>query len=96
MTTLKRIVAGTAVAVAASGVFLGVGTSVASAAPGVGPGMFSQDHGWGGDDWDDHGHGHGRWGRGDWNGPGWNGPAPGVYFNPPCATGPLGFVTICA
>ena len=99
MTTLERTALGGVVAAGVGAALFGIGTGVAEAAPGVGPGMFSQDHGhgWGGgDDWHGHrGHDDGWRGGGDW-GRGWGGPGPRVYFNPPCATGPLGYVTVCA
>lgn len=97
MTTLKKFASGAALAAGMGAAVLGVGAGIANAVPGAGPGMIAQDHhGWGGgDDWNDHGRGHG-WGHGrGWGGPVWNGPAPGVYINLPCATGPLGIVTVC-
>jgi len=93
MTTLKKIVSGAALAAGVGAAVLGLGSGVAGAVPGAGPGMIAQDrHGWG--HGDGHGHGH-DWDAPGWRGPGWNGPAPGVYINLPCATGPLGVVTVC-
>jgi hypothetical protein len=95
MKRLKSIAAGTAIAGALGLAALGIGTGVANAAP-VGLGtQWAQD--WG--------PGPGGWG-GPWGGPGWAPPPPpppapfygygGYDPGPPCVTGPLGFVHLCA
>jgi hypothetical protein len=86
MKNLKTVAAGAAIAGA-----LGV------AALGVGSGVANADPGWG--------HGHGRWDPG-WGAPAWGPPPPAPYYGyggyggydapPPCITGPLGFVHVCA
>jgi hypothetical protein len=90
MAKFRKFASITVLAAALGAGALGIGSGVASASPAFGPGMIPMDHGWGGDDWDEH-HGHGWGGRG-WDGyTGWGGPG---YFPPPCLTVP--YVTICA
>ncbi|MUL47736.1 hypothetical protein FZI85_25835 [Mycobacterium sp. CBMA293] len=95
MATFKKIASTTLFAAGLGAAVLGLGSGIASASPAHDPGMIPLDHGWGGGggDWDDH---HGWRGRGWVGGPGWNGPGPGVYITPPCVSGPLGYVTVCA
>jgi hypothetical protein len=95
MKSLKTIAAGAAIAGALGFAAIGVGSGVASAAPPALGGHIAQD--WG--------HGHG-WGHDHgWGGPGyWAPPPPPPYYGyggygpppPPCASGPLGFVQVCA
>jgi hypothetical protein len=100
MKSLKTIAAGAAIAGALGFAAIGVSEGVASAAP-VPGGQFAQDPDWG------HGHGHGH--GGGWGGPGYWAPPPyygggydagyGGYYGPPpppCISGPLGFVQVCA
>lgn len=93
MATLKKIASTTALATGLGAALLGIGSGVASATPALDPGMIPMDHGhgWGDGDWNDH---HGWRGRGWGGGPSWDGPS--VYIAPPCVTGPLGYVTVCA
>ncbi|MDT5398416.1 MAG: hypothetical protein QOK33_1647 [Mycobacterium sp.] len=109
MKSLKTIAAGAAIAGALGFAAIGVSEGVASAAP-VPGGQFAQDPGWGhGPDW---GHDHGGGWRGPGGGgPGYWAPPPyygggydagyGGYGGygpppPPCLSGPLGFVQVCA
>ena len=85
---------------------LGIGTGIANASPvDSGAGVPAWGHGWdgpggGGPGWGGPGGGPG-WG-GPGGGPGWGGPPPPPIWNsgwnapPPCLTGPLGFVHLCA
>lgn len=94
MNHIKRIAAGTAIAAALGFAAMGVGTSVANAAPPVLGTQFAE---WG----------HGPWGGpgGPWGGPGWGPPPPpppyygyggyGGGYDQPCLTGPLGFLRLC-
>ena len=109
MKSLKTIAAGAAIAGALGFAAIGVSEGVASAAP-VPGGQFAQDPGWGhGPDWG-HDRGGGWRGRGP-GGPGYWAPPPyygggydagyGGYGGygpppPPCLSGPLGFVQVCA
>lgn len=92
MKHLMSTAAGIAVAAALGLAALGIGSGVATAAPGAPGTQFVQDR-WG------HGPGPGPWG-----GPGW-GPPPAPYYGydygaynaaPPCLSGPLGFLQLCA
>ena len=92
MKHLMSMAAGIAVAAALGLAALGIGSGVATAAPGAPGTQFVQDR-WG------HGPGPGPWG-----GPGW-GPPPAPYYGydygaynaaPPCLSGPLGFLQLCA
>ena len=73
---------------------VGVGSGVASAAPGAPGAPWQQDDGgWG---WGHGGHGHGGhgWGGPGW-GPGWGGDdGPGWGWGGPCVSAP--FVQVCA
>ena len=85
---------------------LGVGAGMANASPVTsGPGIAA----WGGGgDWGHHGGGGWGGGGGGWRGggPGWGGGGPGWGGAgwgggwggppPPCISGPLGFVSVCA
>lgn len=94
MSYLKTIAAGAVIAGSMGFAALGIGTAVASAAPAP----MASDAGWA----NYHGWGHGPgWGPGYWAPP----PPPPPYgygadygygFPPPCATGPLGLVHVCA
>ena len=98
MMHLKTIAAATAIAGSLGLAALGLGAGAANAAPSsVQSGTaVAQDAGW------DHGRGPGGpWGPG-WGGPGWAPPPPppyygyGVGYAPPCVTGPLGLLHLCA
>jgi hypothetical protein len=97
MKSLKNIAAGAAIAGALGFAAIGVGAGVASAAPPVTGGQWAQDRGW------DHGHGGPDWrgggyGYGD-GGPGYGYGGPGYGYGgygPPCVSGPLGFLQVCA
>jgi hypothetical protein len=87
MMNLRTIAAGIAIAGSLGFAALGIGTSVANAAPSpVGSGAeWALDSGWGHGDpgWNDGGHDGGR-GGGDWNrGGGWNGGGPNWGPPPP-------------
>jgi len=99
MKRLMSIAAGTAVAGALGLAAFGIGTGVANAAPPIAETQWAQ---WG--------PGPGPWG-GPWGGPGWGPPPPppppyygyggygdygGYDAGPPCVTGPLGFLHVCA
>jgi hypothetical protein len=100
MATFRKIASTTALTAGLGAAVLGIGSGIASAAPATDPAVIPMDHGWGwghGGDWDDHrGWGNRGWGGPGWGGPGWGGPGPGVYITPPCVSGPLGYVTVCA
>jgi hypothetical protein len=93
MIVLKTIGAAVMMTGAIALAAVGVGSGVASAAPGM-PGTPWQqdDNGWG---WGHGGHGH--WGH-DWEGPGWDGDGPGWGpgwgWGAPCVSAP--FVQACA
>ncbi|MHA7666469.1 hypothetical protein [Mycolicibacterium sp. HS_4_1] len=90
MATYRKIASTTALAAGLVAAVLGIGSGSASASPAHDPGLIPMDHGWGGDDWDNH-HGWG-WGHRGWgDDQGW-GAGPG--WPPPCVTVP--FVSICA
>jgi hypothetical protein len=89
MSHLKSIAVAAAVAGSLGLAALGIGSGVANAAPS--PTGWAQDRGWG----------HGRdWGRGPGWGPAYYAPPPppvyGYGYPPPCVTGPLGLVHVCA
>jgi len=96
MIVLKTIAAGAAIAASVGLAGLGVGTAVANAAPPsvtTGSGL-AEYGGWG------YGHDHGGgWRPGDWRGGprdyGYGGYG-GYGYGPPCVSGPLGFVHVCA
>ncbi|MDR3664514.1 MAG: hypothetical protein P4L86_29715 [Mycobacterium sp.] len=75
---------------------MGISSGIASASPATDPAVIPMDHGWGwghgGGDWNDHRD----WDNRGWDNRGWGGPGPGVYITPPCVSGPLGYVTVCA
>lgn len=96
MSYLKTIAAGAAIAGSMGFAALGIGTAVANAAPSPAASQagWAEYHGWG--------HGPG-WGPGYWAPPppppppyGYGGYGDGYGFPPPCATGPLGLVHVCA
>jgi len=92
MKNLKTITAGVAIAGALGFAAIGVGSGVASAAPPATGSQFAQGPGWG------HGPGPG-WHGGGYGGPGYGYGGPGYGYGgygPPCASGPLGFVQVCA
>jgi hypothetical protein len=97
MRHVKIAAAGFAVAGALGLATLGIGSTVANAAPPMPGSEWAQDHG-------GHGPGgHGHWGDPWRPGPRWEPPPPppsygygGYYLPPPCITGPLGYVQICA
>ncbi|MEE6165910.1 MULTISPECIES: hypothetical protein [Mycobacteriaceae] len=92
MKSLKRVAVGAAIAGALGVSALGLGSATANAAP-LTPGVQWSQGPW---------H-HGGWGGGPgWgDGPGWGPPPPPPYVGyggwaPPCVSGPLGFVQVCA
>lgn len=94
MKNLKTIAAGSVIAGTLGLAALGIGSGVANAAPPSPTGQWAQDRGWG--------YGHDHWG-GPGYGPVWAPPPPPYYgyggyggYGAPCATGPLGFVHVCA
>lgn len=95
MSHLKHLTKVTLVSAGLGLAALGVGTGIANASPvDSGAGVPAWGHGW-------NGPGGGGWG-GPGGGPGWGGPPPPPVWNsgwdvpPPCITGPLGFVHLCA
>jgi hypothetical protein len=101
MKHLKTIAAGAAIAGTLGFAALGIGSGVANAAPAsVASGTgFAQYGGWG------HGPGPGPWRPGGFRGgPGWRGPGyyggyggyGGYGYGPPCISGPIGLLHVCA
>jgi hypothetical protein len=100
MIVLKTIAAGAAIAASLGLAGLAVGSGVANAAPPsvtAGSGL-AENGGWG----HGHGDGGGGWRPGGWRGGGGGyGYGPGYGYGgygypPPCVSGPLGFVHVCA
>ena len=92
--SLIRFTAGLGIAAAIGAATLGIGTATSNAAPAtaVHTEFAEWCHGWG------HGPGPWRPGPRHWGGygygyGGWNGYG---YGPPPCVSGPLGFVNVCA
>jgi hypothetical protein len=100
MIILKTIGAAVMIAGAVGLGAVGVGSGVASAAPGVPGTPWQQDDGgwgWGGHGGHGHwGHGGPGWGGGDWGGGDWGGDwgGPGWGWGAPCVSAP--FVQVCA
>ena len=90
---IQKIAAGAALACVLGFSAVGLGAGIANAAPpapAVGGWQFDGHGG----NW---GHGGGGWGgRGGWDGGGDWGYGGNWGYGPPCVTGPLGFVTVCA
>lgn len=100
MKHLKTIAAGATIAGSLGLAALGIGAGVANAAPVPSQVGWAQ---WGGG-WDHGpGYGHGGWGGGYGGGPGYWAPPPPPpiydggygYGQPPCLSGPLGFIQLC-
>lgn len=98
MNHVKTIAVGAAAAGALGLAALGIGTAAANAAPVPGT-QWAQD--WG--PWQDPDHHWDHW-DGPWGGAGWEPPPPPPPYygyrdydqGPPCISGPLGFIRLCA